>query len=257
MSLPNRILLVEDEPSLQDAIILNLELENYYVSAVSDGNSALKEFRKSRFDLIVLDVMLPEIDGFAVCQTIRLENNKIPILMLTAKDSSNDKVQGLRIGADDYLTKPFNLDEFLLRVKNLLKTSATFSKFNDIFHLGNCEINFPNYEIIDVKGNTQQLSKKEIMLLKLLTDRKNEVVSRREILETVWGYDVYPSTRTIDNFILNFRKYFEENPREPKHFHSVRGVGYKFIIPTPTLPLGKGDQRRGHMRTDVISPVDR
>lgn len=233
MTSEERILLVEDEESLQDAIKFNLELENYNVTVASDGRSALKEFHKSRFDLIILDVMLPEIDGFAVCQTIRLENNKIPIMMLTAKDTSADKVQGLRIGADDYLTKPFNLDEFLLRIKNLLKRSSNRAEKSqaDLFTFGNCEINFLTYQIKDVKGLRRSLSKKEIMLLRLLTEKENQVVSRREILEKVWGYDVYPSTRTIDNFILNFRKYFEENPREPEYFHSIRGVGYKFTNP--------------------------
>lgn len=223
--------MVEDEESLQDAIKMNLQMENYHVVIASDGISALKEFRSSRFDLIILDVMLPEIDGFAVCRTIRLENNKVPILMLTAKDTTADKVEGLRLGADDYLTKPFNLDEFLLRVKNLLKRRTVFSgnSFSEVFSFGKCEINFLTFEIKDVNGERKELSKKEIMLLKLLIDRKNQVVSRREILEAVWGYDVYPSTRTIDNFILNFRKYFEENQKEPRHFHSVRGVGYKFI----------------------------
>lgn len=234
MSQQIRILLVEDEESLREAIKLNLQLEGYHVTVAPDGISALKEFRSSRFDLIILDIMLPEIDGFTVCQTIRLENNKIPILILTAKDTPADKVQGLRLGADDYLTKPFHLDEFLLRVKNLLKRRAALpgNGHAEIFSLGSCEINFLTYEIKDVKGQRKELSKKEIMLLKLLTERENQVVSRREILETVWGYDVYPSTRTIDNFILNFRKYFEENPKEPKYFHSIRGVGYKFTNPS-------------------------
>lgn len=227
-----RILLVEDEESLQEAIKLNLQMEEYHVTVVGDGNSALKEFRKSRFDLVILDVMLPEIDGFTVCQTIRLENKKIPILILTAKDSPADRVYGLKIGADDYLTKPFNLDEFLLRIKNLLKRAGLSENQNgsetEIFSFGKCEINFLTFEIKDIAGHRQELSKKEIMLLKLLTERKNQVVSRREILEIVWGYDVYPSTRTIDNFILTFRKYFEKSPKSPEHFHSVRGVGYKF-----------------------------
>lgn len=225
-----RILLVEDEESLQEAIRLNLQMENYHVEVAGDGIAALKEFRNGRFDLLILDVMLPEIDGFTLCQTIRLENSKIPILMLTAKDSPADRVQGLKIGADDYLTKPFHLDEFLLRIKNLLKRSAPRGEtaLRDYYSFAHGSINFLTFEITDVQGEKRQLSKKEIMLLKLLTDRKNEVVSRREILETVWGYDVYPSTRTIDNFILNFRKYFEKNPRDPVHFHSVRGVGYKF-----------------------------
>ncbi|PCJ89789.1 MAG: DNA-binding response regulator [Flavobacteriales bacterium] len=225
-----RILLVEDEESLLDAIKLNLEMEGYKVVTATSGTAAIEQFKKSRFDLILLDVMLPEMDGFSVCRTIRLENDKVPILFLTAKDSSTDKVQGLKLGGDDYLTKPFNLEEFLLRVQNLLKRAATVEGKQQlhVYKLGKSEVSFTNYEIKDKNGQKHALSQKEMLLLKLLIERKNEVISRKEILETVWGYDVYPSTRTIDNYILAFRKYFEPNPKNPQFFHSVRGVGYKF-----------------------------
>ncbi len=226
-----RILLAEDEEHLNEVIKLNLELEGYSVTAVDDGKKAIKAFRQERFNLLILDVMLPEIDGFRVCETIRLENTEVPILFLTAKDSSEDKITGLKKGADDYLVKPFNLEELLLRVQILIRRGArnsqTANKPN-VYHFGQNTINFLTFEITDVRGLKNQLTKKEAMLLKLLIERKNEVVSREIILETVWGYDVYPSTRTIDNFILIFRKYFEENPKEPKYFHSIRGVGYKF-----------------------------
>lgn len=228
-----RILLAEDEEHLSEAIKLNLELEGYTVKAIENGKAVLATFENERFDLIILDVMLPEIDGFRICENIRLRNSKIPILFLTAKNSGSDKITGLKKGADDYLTKPFNLEELLLRVANLLRRSAQIPEKKDelnIFRFGKTQINFSSYEIIGINNEKHQLSKKELLLLKLLIDRKNEVVSRQTILENVWGYDVYPSTRTIDNFILNFRKYFEENPKNPRHFLSIRGIGYKFVL---------------------------
>lgn len=225
-----RILLVEDEEGLQDTITLNLELEGYEVSAVNNGKTALEEFARKRFDLVILDVMLPEVDGFTICQTIRLENTKVPILFLTAKSSVEDRIFGLKIGGDDYLTKPFNLDEFLLRVQALLKRGANDTdKSVDTFEFGNCSIDFNAFTITDLDGVQHQLSKREIRLLRLFVERRNEVLSRETILETVWGYDVFPSTRTIDNYILAFRKYFEKDPKDPQHFLSVRSVGYKFV----------------------------
>lgn len=225
-----RILLVEDEESLQDIIKLNLELEGYEVSAVNNGRIALEEFAAKRFDLVILDVMLPEVDGFTICQTIRLDNSKIPILFLTAKSTAEDRVFGLKIGGDDYLTKPFNLDEFLLRVQSLLKRGENQpSAQMDKFEFGSCSIMFNSFTIVDVEGEEIQLSKREMKLLRLFVERRNEVLSRETILETVWGYDVFPSTRTIDNYILAFRKYFEKDPKDPKHFLSVRSVGYKFV----------------------------
>ncbi|MCF8464196.1 MAG: response regulator transcription factor [Flavobacteriales bacterium] len=225
-----RILLVEDEESLQDIIKLNLELDGYEVNAVNNGKLALEEFASKRFDLVILDVMLPEVDGFTICQTIRLENTHIPILFLTAKSSTEDRIFGLKIGGDDYLTKPFNLDEFLLRVQSLLKRGAMESDPRlDNFYFGNCRIDFSAFTITDIEGNEHQLSKKEMKLLRLFVERRNEVLSRETILETVWGYDIFPSTRTIDNYILAFRKYFEKDPKDPKHFLSIRSVGYKFV----------------------------
>jgi|ERR1051326_2224876 two-component system alkaline phosphatase synthesis response regulator PhoP len=226
-----RILLVEDEENLRSTIRLNLELENYDVTEVRDGKTAYDTFRSAHFDLIVLDVMLPEMDGYTLCRKIRMENTEVPVLFLTAKGSSDERVQGLKLGADDYLAKPFNLQELLLRVSNLVKRSVKSPETrikNQLYKFGGNEINFATYEIKSFKGERQTVSKREINLLKLLIEKKNEVVSREEILKNVWEYDVYPSTRTIDNYIVNFRKYFEKNPREPKYFFSVRGVGYKF-----------------------------
>ncbi|MEI7472006.1 MAG: response regulator transcription factor [Chitinophagaceae bacterium] len=225
------ILLVEDEENLQEALKLNLELENYEVTSAYDGAEALKAFVSEHFDLIVLDVMLPEVDGITVCETIRLSNPDIPILILSAKNTSADRILGLKKGADDYLTKPFNLEELLLRVNKLIKKSEKLGSKTpvpDVYVFGKNKIDFNASEGFDKDGNKFSLTKKELMLLKLLIENKNETVAREKILHTVWGYNVYPTTRTIDNFVLSFRRYFEADSRNPKYFHSVRGVGYKF-----------------------------
>ena len=225
------ILLVEDEENLHEALKLNLELEGYNVTSAYDGAAALKAVDAEYFDLIILDVMLPEMDGISVAETVRISNNEVPILILSAKSSSADRVLGLKKGADDYLTKPFNLEELLLRVHKLIDKNKKLqdkSSIGNSYSFGNNVIDFKAQEASTKSGQKIQLSKKETMLLKLLIENKNEVVPREKILQAVWGYNVYPTTRTIDNFILNFRKYFEDDSRNPKYFHSVRGVGYKY-----------------------------
>ena len=230
MAAKQRILLVEDEDHLLEAIKLNLELEGYKLSTATDGKKALRVFKEERFNLIILDVMLPEIDGFQVAETIRLENSEVPIMFLTAKNTNEDRVNGLRKGADDYLVKPFNLEELILRVNNLVKRGLSSEEKKELntYKIGDKTIYFNSFELRNDDGTVTPLTKKETMLLKLLIERRNEAVSREQILETVWNYDVYPSTRTIDNFILTFRKYFEPDQKNPKYFHSIRGVGYKF-----------------------------
>ena len=171
------------------------------------------------------------MDGINVTETIRLNNNDVPILILSARNSSADRVLGLKKGADDYLTKPFNLEELLLRVHKLINKNKKLqdkSSVGNTYSFGNNIIDFKAQEASTRNGQKIQLSKKETMLLKLLIENKNEVVPREKILQAVWGYNVYPTTRTIDNFILNFRKYFEDDSRNPRYFHSVRGVGYKY-----------------------------
>ena len=225
------ILLVEDEENLHEALKLNLELEGYDVTSAFDGAAALNAVENEYFDLIILDVMLPEMDGISVTESIRISNNEVPILILSAKNSSADRVLGLKKGADDYLTKPFNLEELLLRVHKLIDKNKKLldkSTVGNSYSFGDNLIDFKAQEASTKSGQKIQLSKKETMLLKLLIENKNEVVPREKILQAVWGYNVYPTTRTIDNFILNFRKYFEEDSRNPKYFHSVRGVGYKY-----------------------------
>lgn len=225
-----RILLVEDEESIREALRLNLELEGHEVVASGNGKKALELIEGQHFDLLLLDVMLPDLDGFSITEQVRLTNHEIPILILTAKDMAQDRVTGLKKGADDYLTKPFNLEELLLRVNNLLRRSQRVKgEATGVYEFGKNKINFETFEATTWRGETITLTKKEAMLLKLLVERKNEVVSRNQILQSVWGYDVFPSTRTIDNFILAFRKYFEPDPKQPRYFHSMRGVGYKFM----------------------------
>ncbi|MCC6460054.1 MAG: response regulator transcription factor [Saprospiraceae bacterium] len=226
-----RILLVEDEESIRDTVRLNLELEGYEVIATGNGRKALDLIGGQHFDLLLLDVMLPEVDGFSITEQVRLSNHEVPILLLTAKDMAQDRVTGLKKGADDYLTKPFNLEELLLRVSNLLRRSQRVKgEVLERFEFGNNQVNFETFEATTCHGDSIVLTKKEAMLLKLLVERKNEVVSRNQILQAVWGYDVFPSTRTIDNFILAFRKYFEQDAKNPRFFHSIRGVGYKFTL---------------------------
>jgi two-component system, OmpR family, alkaline phosphatase synthesis response regulator PhoP len=225
-----RILLVEDEENIREVVKLNLELEGYETIAASNGKDALRYFNEQYFDLLILDIMLPEISGLEICEQVRLINAEVPIIFLTAKDQQEDRITGLRKGGDDYLTKPFALEELLLRIHKLLKRSNKQTADEaETYSFGN---NFINFGTFEAKNKTESfnLTKKEAMLLKLLIDRKNEVVSRNQILQFVWGYDVFPSTRTIDNFILAFRKYFEEEPANPKYFLSIRGIGYKFCI---------------------------
>lgn len=233
MSAPRKasILLVEDEENLHEALKLNLELEGYEVTSAFNGAAALQAVQSEYFDLIILDVMLPEMDGISVTETVRLQNNETPILILSAKNTSADRVLGLKKGADDYLTKPFNLEELLLRIHKLINKNKKLQEkttVGDTYAFGGHQIDFRAQEAQLSNGEKIQLSKKETMLLKLLIENKNEVVPREKILQVVWGYNVYPTTRTIDNFILNFRKYFEQDSRNPRYFHSVRGVGYKY-----------------------------
>lgn len=224
------ILLVEDEENLHDTLRLNLEIEGYEVTSAYTGPEALTKIQSEYFDLVILDIMLPEIDGISVLETMRLSKVESPVLILSARNTSADRIMGLRKGADDYLTKPFELEELLLRIQNLVaKAKRTEVKTEkNGYGFGGHAIDFKAQVATLKNGETVPLSKKEAMLLQLLLDHANEVITREKILQTVWGYNVYPNTRTIDNFILNFRKYFEEDSRNPRYFHSVRGMGYKF-----------------------------
>jgi two-component system alkaline phosphatase synthesis response regulator PhoP len=224
-----RILLVEDEESLRKMIQLNLEIEGYEVVSTYSGKEGFEYSQSQYFDLIILDIMLPDADGVEICEKIRLSNKTVGIIYISAKNDVTDIVLGLRRGGDDYLVKPFHLEELLVRVDRLVQRThqASTSEMTEHFVFGENTIYFDRFEA-QTKNGIIKLSQKEKQLLKLLIDRKNEVVSRKEILNVVWEYDVMPSTRTIDNFILSFRKYFEADPGNPVYFKSVRGVGYQF-----------------------------
>lgn len=224
-----RLLLVEDEESLRSTLRMNFELEGYDVTTAVRGGEALERIRGARFDGIVLDVMLPDVDGFTICETIRLEGDRTPVLFLTARTNPADRVRGLRTG-DDFLAKPFDLEELLLRVEKLVNRADEGNPNGTVARVefGGNTVDFTTYEIQGQRGLKKRLTQREMLLLRLLTERAGEVVSREEILQKVWGYDVFPTTRTIDNFIVSFRKYFEGNPHKPKHFRSIRGVGYTF-----------------------------
>ena len=235
LSKKGNILIVEDEENLHKTLKLNLELEGYSITSAFTGTEAIKCIENEYFNLIVLDLMLPEVDGIAVAENIRINNIDSPILMLTAKGTTEDIIIGLQKGADDYLTKPFNLQELLLRVEKLVSKNKRMTdassvvKEIEVHKFGGNKINFMSQTATSHTGEKIELSKKESLLLKLLIENKNVVVTREKILQIVWGYNVYPTTRTIDNFILNFRKYFEHDAKNPQYFQSIRGAGYKFV----------------------------
>jgi len=226
---PKRLLLVEDEEALRLTLKLNFELDGYAVTTASTGHEAIERMRGARFDLVVMDVMLPGMDGYSVVESMRLEGDTTPVLFLTARTAPADRIRGLRVG-DDHLGKPFELEELQLRVHKLTHRAGPSTTAPVMTHYefeGN-QVDFNSYMAIGRDGTEHTLSQREMMLLRLLIERSGDVVSREEILQKVWGYNVFPTTRTVDNFIVAFRKYFEEDPRSPKHFHSIRGVGYKF-----------------------------
>lgn len=222
-----RVCLVEDEESIGGLIKLNLELEGYQVNSFTNGMEAYNHLMGHiDYDILMLDVMLPGMNGIELCRKVRGFSD-VPILFLSAKGTTSDRVEGLKAGGNDYLPKPFDLEELLLRVRSLcsLKTGAE----EPLLSIGNWNINFKSYDAEHaLSKEIIHLSRKEIELLKLFQQHEGQVIPRSEILDHVWGKDQFPTTRTIDNFIMQLRKHFEENPKEPKHFHSIRGVGYRF-----------------------------
>lgn len=209
-------------------IQLNLELENYAVTAFQNGKEALNVFEKKiDFNLIILDVMLPFVSGLDLCRIIR-EKSNVPILFLSAKGTTSDRVNGLKLGANDYLPKPFDLEELLLKIQILTQQNLVTKEIIS-FKIGDFSIDLTSFEVKDSSEKIVHVfSKREVELLKLFKEKENNVISRDEILDRIWGKDQFPTSRTIDNYILVFRKIFEFDPRNPIYFHSIRGVGYKF-----------------------------
>jgi DNA-binding response OmpR family regulator len=233
-----RILVVEDEPHLAEGLKLNLSMKGYDVTTAEDGISGLETWKVWRPDLIVLDIMLPGIDGWSVLQSVRLEDERIPVLILSAKGDSDDKVKGFSYGADDYLAKPFNLEEFLLRVERLLtrvswhqgETDGNGDGLSTLPHIYRFGDNIINFETLTATGRAGQiaLTEQEAKLLKLFVAHRGKPLSRSKLLQIGWGYARGTTTRTVDNFIVRFRKYFENNPQKPVYFKSLRSVGYIF-----------------------------
>ncbi|MCX6833512.1 MAG: response regulator transcription factor [candidate division Zixibacteria bacterium] len=225
-----RILVVEDEEHIADGLAMNLEAEGYEVAIAGDGNSALGHYHNGFFDLIILDIMIPGKDGLTVCREIRQSGGRLPILFLTARDRQSDRIEGFLTGGDDYMTKPFDLQELLLRVAAIFRRQVwygTIEREQSRYQWGDNWIDFKTY-LAHGPGGDVELSQKECMTMKFLVEHANEVVSRDMILDAVWGYHVFPSSRTIDNFILRLRKIFEPDQTNPRFIHTLRGAGYKF-----------------------------
>jgi two-component system alkaline phosphatase synthesis response regulator PhoP len=228
VSAPARILVVDDETHLADGIRENLAAEGYETAVAYDGAEGLEMIRTGGFDLVLLDVMMPKMDGIELCATARREGLQVPVLFLTVKGAPEDRVRGFEAGGDDYLLKPFHLKELLLRVAAILRRSRWYEQADASLAFGGNSVDFKTYRARSWDGTEHELTHKEAMILKVLADREGEIVPREDILDRVWGYEVFPSTRTVDNFIVRLRKRFERNPEEPEHFHTVRGVGYRF-----------------------------
>lgn len=224
------ILLVEDELHLARGMTFNLEEEGYRVSHAENGETALQLLAVNRFALIILDVMLPGKDGFSICREVRQTDPRVPILILSARTEEGDRVTGLDSGADDYLTKPFNLNEFLLRVSGMLRRSSWYrpEPVEEGYRFGENEVFLLSYHARTAQGEID-LTELEIRMLALFFKNEGKTVSRTTLLETVWGYSSETETRTLDNFIVRIRKYFEPDPSHPVYFQTVRGVGYRFM----------------------------
>jgi two-component system OmpR family response regulator len=238
MNCMHQILVVEDDPHIANGIQFNLEAEGYFVTTVTEGPAALEFFREhpQEVDLIILDLMLPGMSGYAVCEQIRETDVDLPILILSARTLTEDRVRGFNVGADVYLQKPFDLEELLSVVRNLLARRArprgeprhAARGGDNVFHFADSEINFDTYQVT-VRGKTAKLTTLELKLLRYFVEHEGSVVTRGELLENVWGLPHSITTRTVDNFIVNLRKYFEPDPASPRHYLSVRGAGYRFV----------------------------
>lgn len=234
------ILVVEDEEAIAEGLRFNLERKGYRVDLAADGQQALNRVASHRFDLILLDVRLPKVDGFEVCQRLRRDNNFTPILILTARNQADDIVHGLQVGADDYVVKPFDLAELLARIEGLLRrqgwkrdpeTNGNEEEAPELGRVpfGDYWVDFRSWQA-KTRDGVQELSRKEMAVMKIFVTRPNQVITRRELLAEVWELPNHPNTRVVDNVIVALRKAFEENSWRPHHIHSVRGVGYRFVF---------------------------
>lgn len=232
-----RILVVEDDAHLADGLGINLELEGYEPILAASAEDGLAAWRRGGVDLILLDVMLPGMDGFAFCAHVRHAGDRVPILFLTARGAGQDRIRGLDEGGDDYITKPFDLQELLARIKSIFRRQD-WLRAQDVpavVRIGRAEVNLRTYEAVTPDGRIE-LKEKEAMILRLLCEQQGEPVDRQTILDRVWGFDAYPTMRTVDNFILSLRKIVEEDPARPRHILTVHGVGYRLVADVGPSP---------------------
>ena len=224
----NRILLIEDEPQMLLCLRDNLELEGYYVQTAADGDEGLSKASSAPPDLVILDVMLPKRNGFDVCRELRARNVSTPIVMLTARSAETDKVLGLELGADDYVTKPFSITELLARVRAVLRRSNPQRPAAETVRIGDIDFDFRLHQAR--RGQARiEFTAREFELLRYLVQHVGQVVTREQILNDVWGYEEYPTTRTIDNFVAKLRQKIEKSPHAPEHILTIHGSGYKFV----------------------------
>jgi len=222
------ILVIEDDISILRGLKDNLEYEGYSVLTETDGRKGLEKAREKNADLLLLDIMLPGINGFEICRKLKKEKPELPIIMITARGSEMDKVSGLDTGADDYVSKPFSIPELMARIRAVLRRfSSTENHVPDHFEFGNVVLDFKEYRAFK-NDKELQLSAKEFEILKYFIAHEGEAVHRHDLLNEVWGFEAMPSTRTVDNFILDLRKKLEDDPAHPKYIESVRGIGYRF-----------------------------
>lgn len=222
------ILIIEDDISIQRGLKDTLLFEGYEVESTLNGREGLEIALKLNIDLLLLDIMLPGLNGYEICKRLKEEKPELPIIMLTARGAELDKVIGLDFGADDYITKPFSIPELLARIRAVLRRIEKLAKVSDTYSFGKITLDFKKYQAFNEKDEIN-ISSKEFAILKYLIAHEGEVIHRHELLDKVWGYEVIPTTRTVDNYILELRKKLEETPSEPKHLISIRGVGYKFL----------------------------
>ena len=224
----NKILIIEDDPALSMGLKASLEAEGYMVLIESDGEKGLGSVLTGRPDIVILDIMLPSMNGLDLCKNLRMQNINTPVIMLTAKNEEADKVLGLELGADDYVTKPFSVRELIARVRAILRRKSVVEETQEVLSFSDAEINFKKMEF-HKSGNKINMSLKEFEIMKYFIINEGTVITRDTLLDKVWGYETFPTTRTVDNYILMLRKKIETNPSNPKHILTIHSAGYKFI----------------------------
>lgn len=222
------ILAIEDDPAILRGLADNLRFESYEVLTATDGESGYALIREKRPDLIILDLMLPKLSGYEICRKVRAEGIQTPILMLTARGEEADRVLGLDLGADDYVAKPFSIRELLARIRAILRRAQPAKELPDELRFDDVVVNFLSWEAHKA-GEVLEMTRKEFSIIRFLASRAGEVVTRDELLNEVWGYENYPTTRTVDNHIAGLRAKIERDPGDPRHLRTVHGVGYKFV----------------------------